>query len=709
MKLPLQRPSLWIASALVLLAPAGHAQWVDPVPATLHSEAAQRRILPPGALGGRRVAPGISLAALDPAEIVPTGRMGLPRVGRNRNLPRTTVPGSWSVNGGGQWYWKAAVQARGAHGIRLHFRNFDVGSGQVWIHDGDPANGQAFGPYSGRGAFGDGDFWTEMIFQDTVYLEYLRPDAQPGSPPPFEVTELFHLWLDLAPHDASDVGCFLDEQCYSGNATVASFSNGVGFMVFSDYTCSGTLLNDRNNTNTPYFLSAGHCITSQSDARAMLVVFAYRTSACNGTANSYSSYPQVSGATLLAQSAHLTGSDSLLTDAPDFAFTRLTNFPRATVYSPGWNLSPSASDRLTSISHPVNLPQRLAVGNIIDSSSPFFYTIRMSQGVIDHGSSGSGIVNDSDQVTGVSSYVPNDQSVSGCDINIRDYGYTRFDAIYPLIKQWLEAPPPVVQAAITSPPNGLPLTASSATFTWSNPAGATGYSLLIGSQAGGSNYFNKDFGTSTSGTVTGLPVDGSVLFVRLTTRSAAGTANADYTYVAFRANANGAPIVTGVSSAASASTTISPGSWVSAYGQNLGPATARLWTGSDIVGGVLPTILAGTMVTVDGKAAAVSYAAATQVNFQAPDDGTSGLVPVVVTTAAGSSATMYVTLSPLSVALFQFSQKSSAGAYALAIHADGSSVLPAGLLAGASPASPARSLPYGEQAADRVIPPAPAA
>ena len=82
---------------------------------------------------------------------------------------------------------------------------------------------------------------------------------------------------------------------------------------------------------------------------------------------------------------------------------------------------------------------------------------------------------------------------------------------------------------------------------------------------------------------------------------------------------------------------IEPGEWVSIYGQNLAATTAS-WNFD------FPTSLAGTSVTIDGKAAYLSYVSPTQINVQAPDDTARGPVSVVVTTVSGT-ATSTVTLS----------------------------------------------------------------
>ena len=82
--------------------------------------------------------------------------------------------------------------------------------------------------------------------------------------------------------------------------------------------------------------------------------------------------------------------------------------------------------------------------------------------------------------------------------------------------------------------------------------------------------------------------------------------------------------------------TIQPGEWVSIWGGNLASGTTT-WSGN------FPTSLGGTSVRINGKAAYLSFVSPGQINLQAPDDTATGTVPVVVTTADGST-TSTVTL-----------------------------------------------------------------
>lgn len=111
-------------------------------------------------------------------------------------------------------------------------------------------------------------------------------------------------------------------------------------------------------------------------------------------------------------------------------------------------------------------------------------------------------------------------------------------------------------------------------------------------------------------------------------------------YTASDAPAGSTPSIfamNGVLHGASYQPAIAAGSWISIFGDNLGPG-ARTWNPADIVNGRLPSSLDGVSVTVNNQPAAVYYISPGQVNVEVPSN-VSGAAQVTVTNAGGSAST----------------------------------------------------------------------
>lgn len=91
---------------------------------------------------------------------------------------------------------------------------------------------------------------------------------------------------------------------------------------------------------------------------------------------------------------------------------------------------------------------------------------------------------------------------------------------------------------------------------------------------------------------------------------------------------------------------VQPGSWISIYGANLATSTTT-WNND------FPTSLGGTTVTIDNNPAYLWYVSPGQINLQAPDDTTTGMVTVNVKTASGTASSS-VTLSQFGPSLSLF-------------------------------------------------------
>jgi uncharacterized protein (TIGR03437 family) len=143
----------------------------------------------------------------------------------------------------------------------------------------------------------------------------------------------------------------------------------------------------------------------------------------------------------------------------------------------------------------------------------------------------------------------------------------------------------------------------------------------------------------------------------------------------------------GVVDAAGGGRAFAPGTWVSLFGTSLA-TTSRAWRDADFVKGQLPIALDGVSVTIDGKPAAVAFISPLQINVLAGDGATTGLVPVQVKNALGTSDSVLALQQTAAPALFQ--QRAATANYAAATHADGSYVAGPALVQQGIPGTPAK-------------------
>jgi hypothetical protein len=129
------------------------------------------------------------------------------------------------------------------------------------------------------------------------------------------------------------------------------------------------------------------------------------------------------------------------------------------------------------------------------------------------------------------------------------------------------------KATMTSPVPGSTLGGSSATFTWSEAAGASAYWLDVGTALGQGDIFAQSLALASSHTVTGLLTAGGTVYVRLWTLTAGAWQFNDYTYTAVTLGSKAAitsPAPGSMLSGASATFTWSAGSGASAYWLDVG-------------------------------------------------------------------------------------------------------------------------------------------
>lgn len=139
--------------------------------------------------------PTIALKPLQPGER-PKPASGPMAAGVHRSLSADSVKrGRWMRASGGSKVWRLAIKSPGAEGLRVHFRDFAAGQGIVTVRAAGGAKPEGTSPYTGSGPNRDGDFWSDIVFADTIVIEY-KPaaSARASGTPPFRIPEITHMW-----------------------------------------------------------------------------------------------------------------------------------------------------------------------------------------------------------------------------------------------------------------------------------------------------------------------------------------------------------------------------------------------------------------------------------------------------------------------------------------------------------------------------------
>lgn len=446
----------WIAAA-TLLAGAAFSQSVGPrryaAPEKDRIRQAAARQLP--SLQSRLdvpIAQSLGPVPLEQWQAVPELR-GLTASGLHRKLNEPLqVAGRWQDTSSGRRVWSAAVHSPGAAALRVHFSSFQAGAGRVWVHSGQPEPGEIGGPYTAAGWTGDGDFWSDLVTGDTIVIEY-EPAAAASTEIPFTVAEVSHLAGEAtADPRAAALSCHQDAACFP---EWADTGRAIARILFESegatYSCTGTLLNTRQSSNIPYFLTADHCIPNQTVARTVQAFWFYQAGQCNGPAPSTRDLPRSLGAT------YLTGGTL---EEGDFTLLRLNSIPDGVVFS-GWSADAVALDApLVGVHHPAGDYRRLSQGRRAPDATlargivrDRFYSVQWIAGRTEGGSSGSGLFSEPGRLVGTlfGGYRP-PTGQTKCDVN-PDYSfYGRFATAYPTLREFLEdrattTPPPTPGAA----------------------------------------------------------------------------------------------------------------------------------------------------------------------------------------------------------------------------------------------------------------------
>ncbi|HET9481054.1 MAG TPA: trypsin-like peptidase domain-containing protein [Candidatus Polarisedimenticolia bacterium] len=317
--------------------------------------------------------------------------------------------------------WAVTIGSDDAAAVRVRILGMDLPeSADLYFY---AANGEAYGPFQGRGPNGDGDFWTPSVraSEGTLVLRHFGPaTAEQLRRMHFVISEVGHVGRPPVKTEqvtiCGNANCIEDATCNTTPSFMTAVKNAVAKMEWISgafiYTCTGGLLADTDSgSQIPLFLTANHCLSRNRDAQNVEFFWKYATSTCGGACPNDSGFARTVGSSVLA-----TGADG------DFTLLQLSQTPPSGSVFLGWTSTAVANSNGTNlyrISHP-NFGAQVYSQHQVDTSAPTcqgwprgesIYS-RDIFGATDGGSSGSPVVNGSAQVVG--------QLSGGCGFNVGD-------------------------------------------------------------------------------------------------------------------------------------------------------------------------------------------------------------------------------------------------------------------------------------------------
>lgn len=202
--------------------------------------------------------------------------------------------GTWQTLSNGDRVWHLQIEDATAYGFAVFYENFYIPQGaKLFMYDED--YNQVKGAYSSLNNNEAGKFMTGFVHAPKIIIEYYEPKEVIGE----GHFDIFRIDRTLYPENTArllpefgfgaSLDCNLNAACPQATDYQLE-SKGVCriMMVVAEGTawCTGTLINNVNNDEKPYVLSAFHCTDAYTPMRDLWRFdFNYQSSTCDNPSN----------------------------------------------------------------------------------------------------------------------------------------------------------------------------------------------------------------------------------------------------------------------------------------------------------------------------------------------------------------------------------------------------------------------------------------
>ncbi len=206
--------------------------------------------------------------------------------------PRFAVPfdvditpdthGFWEQVSESMIVWRLRVRCGNAISLNFGFDRYSMPEGgQLYIYD--TQGKRSIRPFTSQDNASHGELWTPATVGNDVVLELTIPVKA------LEELDLHLRVINSGYRGFNDIfdsrsgACNVDVVCPDGDGWRGEIASVAVISTGGSRFCTGFMVNNTANDETPYFMTADHCGISSGNAASLVTFWNYETSTCDGT------------------------------------------------------------------------------------------------------------------------------------------------------------------------------------------------------------------------------------------------------------------------------------------------------------------------------------------------------------------------------------------------------------------------------------------